>query len=62
LTPYDLYIAEECFLTGTAAELISVREIDGRYMPTCPGPVYHAVQAAFRAVIQWETKTLEEAS
>lgn len=30
LTQYDLYTAEECFLTGTGAELIPVTEIDGR--------------------------------
>ncbi|AQT70265.1 Branched-chain-amino-acid aminotransferase [Anaerohalosphaera lusitana] len=30
LTKFDLYIADECFLTGTAAEVIGVVEIDGR--------------------------------
>lgn len=30
LTRYDLFNAEECFLTGTAAEVIPVIEIDGR--------------------------------
>lgn len=30
LTRHDLYISEECFLTGTAAELIPVVKIDGR--------------------------------
>jgi len=30
LTPYDLYTAEECFLTGTGAEIMPVIEIDGR--------------------------------
>jgi len=30
LTRYDLWNAEECFLTGTAAEVIPVVEIDGR--------------------------------
>lgn len=29
-TSYDLYVADECFLTGTAAEIIPVIEIDGR--------------------------------
>jgi len=29
-TRYELYIADECFLTGTAAELITVVKIDGR--------------------------------
>lgn len=30
LTRYDLFIAEECFLTGTGAELIPVVKVDGR--------------------------------
>ncbi len=30
LTPFELYNADECFLSGSAAELIPVREIDGR--------------------------------
>ncbi|HAV63743.1 MAG TPA: branched-chain-amino-acid transaminase [Verrucomicrobiales bacterium] len=30
LTRYDLFVAEECFLTGTGAELIPVVKIDGR--------------------------------
>jgi len=30
LTAYDLYTADECFLTGTGAELIPVTKIDGR--------------------------------
>jgi branched-chain amino acid aminotransferase len=30
LTRYDLWNANECFLTGTAAEIIPVVEVDGR--------------------------------
>jgi len=30
LVRHDLYIAQECFLTGTAAEVIAVTKIDGR--------------------------------
>ncbi|MPN00247.1 D-alanine aminotransferase [bioreactor metagenome] len=30
LTQYDLYTSDECFLTGTGAELIPVTKIDGR--------------------------------
>jgi branched-chain amino acid aminotransferase len=33
-TVYDLYTADECFLTGTAAELIPVVHIDGRKIGT----------------------------
>jgi branched-chain amino acid aminotransferase len=51
LAPYDLYNADECFLTGTGAELIPVREIDGRPLPTPPGPVFQQLQRAFTAVV-----------
>ncbi len=54
LGPYDLHTAEEAFLTGTGAELIPVREVDGRRLPACPGPVHAACEAAFREVIQRE--------
>ncbi len=51
LTKHDVYIADECFLTGTGAELIPVVKIDGRVIGTGkPGPVtkdlvnrYHAL-------------------
>ena len=40
LTRYDLWVAQECFLTGTAAEVVPVREIDGRKMGNgMPGPI-----------------------
>lgn len=34
MTRYDLYFADECFLTGTAAEIIPVVKIDGRTIGT----------------------------
>ena len=52
LAPYDLYTAEEGFLTGTGAELIPVREIDGRPMRACPGPVFRRCAEAFRQSIE----------
>ncbi len=42
----DLYLADEVFLTGTAAELTPVREIDGREIGP-RGPVTEAVQTAY---------------
>ncbi len=48
LAPYDLYTADECFLTGTGAELIPVAEVDGRRMARCPGPVFETLLARFR--------------
>jgi len=51
LTRYDLFNADECFLTGTGAELIPIVKIDGRVIGTGkPGPItrrlvdkYHAL-------------------
>ena len=51
---YDLYAADECFLTGTGAELIAVASIDCRSLPNCPGPVFHRLQHAFRRTIDQE--------
>jgi branched-chain amino acid aminotransferase len=40
LTRYDIYTADECFLTGTAAEVVPVAQLDGRPIgATRPGPV-----------------------
>jgi branched-chain amino acid aminotransferase len=49
LAPYDLYNAEECFLTGTGAEIVPVVKIDGRVIGSgSPGPVTERIIAAFR--------------
>jgi branched-chain amino acid aminotransferase len=55
LTPYDLYNADECFLTGTGAKLIPVREIDGRKITHCPGTTYQRLSQAFAELIAQET-------
>lgn len=40
LTQHDVYVADECFLTGTAAEVIPVVKVDERVIGTGkPGPV-----------------------
>ncbi|OAI23782.1 MULTISPECIES: branched-chain-amino-acid transaminase [Methylomonas] len=51
---YDLYAADECFLTGTGAELIPVASIDCRSLPNCPGPVFQRLQQAFGRTIDQE--------
>lgn len=56
LGAYDLYTADECFLTGTGAELIPVRDIDGRTLKQCPGPVFEKIQAAFHNLVADETR------
>jgi branched-chain amino acid aminotransferase len=51
LTRYDLFNADECFLTGTGAELIPVVKIDGRVIGTGkPGPVTTRLIAAYRSL------------
>lgn len=50
-TRHDLYTADECFLTGTAAELIPVRNVDGREIGTGePGPIFKQLLEQFRAL------------
>jgi branched-chain amino acid aminotransferase len=53
LTRYDLYTAEECFMTGTGAEIVPVVRIDGRQIGTgTPGPVTAQLRAAFADLCQ----------
>jgi len=53
LTRDDLYVADEVFLTGTAAEVTPVREIDGRRIGSgVAGPVTRQLQAAFFDVVR----------
>jgi branched-chain amino acid aminotransferase len=48
LTRFDLYISDELFLTGTAAEVIGVVEIDGRRIGDGrPGPVTKLLRKKF---------------
>lgn len=49
----ELYLADEAFLTGTAAEVTPVREVDGRLIgPGHPGPITQKLQNAFFAVVK----------
>jgi len=53
LERYDLYTADECFLTGTGAEVIPVTKIDGREIGTGqPGALTRRLIDAFRAYIR----------
>ncbi len=48
LTRFDLYICDELFLTGTAAEVIGVVEIDGRLIGEgTPGPITKVLREKF---------------
>jgi branched-chain amino acid aminotransferase len=49
MTRFDLYVADECFLTGTAAEIIPVVEIDSRRIQDGqPGPLTLKLLEMFR--------------
>lgn len=49
LTKHDVYIADECFLTGTAAEVVPVVKVDSRTIGAgTPGPVTQDLMQRFR--------------
>jgi branched-chain amino acid aminotransferase len=48
---YDVYTADEAFLTGTAAEIVPVRSLDGRQIGAGPiGPFTRTLMDRFRAL------------
>ncbi len=51
LTRSDLYIADEVFMTGSAAELTPIGSVDGRVVGK-PGPVTRALQERFFDLVQ----------
>jgi len=53
LTRYDLFNADECFLTGTGAEIIPVTKIDGRVIGSGkPGPITRSLVQRYHALTQ----------
>ncbi len=51
LTRADLYIADEIFFTGTAAEVVPVRSVDHREIGD-PGPMTKAIQESYFKVVR----------
>ncbi len=49
----DLYLAEEAFLTGTAAEVVPIRSVDDREIGD-PGPITKAIQDTYFATVRGE--------
>lgn len=48
LTKHDVYIADECFLTGTAAEVVPVVKVDSRTIGSGrPGPITRDLMERF---------------
>lgn len=53
LTKYDAYVADEIFLTGSAAEVIPVVKLDGRTIGTGkPGPITRDLEARFKKFVR----------
>lgn len=51
-TRHDVYVADEVFLTGTAAEVIAVSKVDGRVIGNGkPGPHTNSLLDAFRQLV-----------
>jgi branched-chain amino acid aminotransferase len=51
----DLYVAEEAFLSGTAAEVVPIASVDDRVVGDGrPGPVTRRIQEVFRAAVRGE--------
>lgn len=59
LTRYDVYIADEMFLTGTAAEMVPVVKVDGRVIGDgTVGPVTQKLLQAFREVTRHDGEVI----
>jgi branched-chain amino acid aminotransferase len=55
ITRHEVYISDECFLTGTAAEIIPVVMVDGREIgPARPGKVTLGLTREFKELTKKE--------
>jgi branched-chain amino acid aminotransferase len=53
LSRHDIYIADECFLTGSAAEVIAAVRLDDRVIGNGkPGPITKQLNEAFRKLVR----------
>jgi branched-chain amino acid aminotransferase len=53
ISRYDLYTCDECFLTGTAAEVVPVTSVDGRLVGDGkPGPITRQLMTAFKKKVR----------
>jgi branched-chain amino acid aminotransferase len=53
LTQYDMYTADECFMTGTGAEIMPVTKIDGRVIGNgTPGIITESLQKEFWKIVK----------
>jgi len=57
----DLYLADEAFLTGTAAEVVPIVSVDDRTIGSGrPGPVTTSLQQAFYAAVRGEDERFKD--
>jgi branched-chain amino acid aminotransferase len=50
---YDIYTADEAFFTGTASEVVGIRQLDGRLIGSGkPGPVTRDLRNRFQALVR----------
>ena len=53
LNRYDVYTADEAFFTGTASEVVAIRQVDGRLIGAGKsGPVTRDLRARFQALVR----------
>ena len=53
MTKHDVYICDECFLTGSAAEVIPVVKLDSRVLGDGkPGPITKRLTSAFHEMVR----------
>jgi len=71
MTRDDVYLADEAFFTGTAAEITPIRELDGRVLGAGQrGPITEKIQSLFFDVVngratkykQWLTPVQDNSS
>jgi branched-chain amino acid aminotransferase len=55
-TRHDIFTADECFLSGTAAEIVPVVKVDGRIIGEDgkPGEISKALIKVYRKLVQSE--------
>jgi branched-chain amino acid aminotransferase len=53
LNRYDIYTADEAFFTGTASEIVAIRQLDGRIIGSGKaGPVTRDLRTRFQALVR----------
>lgn len=53
LNRYDIYTADEAFFTGTASEIVGIRQLDGRLIGSGrPGPVTRDLRSRFQTLVR----------